>query len=373
MKVVICPDSFKESATALEASLAIQRGFSKVYKDTVFEIIPLADGGEGTSEVLTNSLNGIFNNISVTGPMFTKTNAKYGFIKNEKLAIIEVAEAMGLHLVKKEDRNPMIATSYGVGEMILDAVNNGAKKIIIGLGGSSTNDCGVGMLSALGAKFFDCNNELIKIDGYVLDKITSVNIDEVFKNLNGVQLEIACDVKNPLIGETGATMVYGRQKGATDEMLIQLENGATNFYNVFKTKLNIDLNIEGAGASGGLGAAFFLLNGTMVNGIDLVLKYTNFENRIKNANYIFTGEGAIDHQTAFGKTISQVAKLGKENNIPVIVLAGKIADDLDNLYDLGVTSIFGIVDGVKSLEQALSDGIKSIEKTTFNIAKMLNK
>ncbi len=373
MKVVICPDSFKESATALDASFAIKKGFEKVYPNTEFEIIPLADGGEGTSEVLTNSLNGEFRYVDVIGPMYKKTNAKYGLIKKDNIAILEVAEAVGLHLIKKEERNPMHATSYGVGEMILDAINNGVKNIVIGLGGSSTNDCGVGMLYALGAKFYDSNNKEIEVNDYILNKISNVNLDEVYNKLNNVTFEVACDVKNPLIGLNGATKIYGRQKGATDDMIDLLEDGMTNFYNIIKSKLNIDLNIESAGAAGGLGAAFLLLKAKMLPGIDLVLNYTNFEERIKNANYIFTGEGAIDHQTAFGKTISSVAKLGKKNNIPVIVLAGKVADDLDNLYDIGVTSIFGIVDGVKSLEQALKDGVKSIEKTTYNIAKIIKK
>lgn len=373
MKVVICPDSFKESATALEASQAAQKGFQRVFVDASFELIPLADGGEGTSEVLTNSLNGKFMEVSVSDPLNNKINAKYGFINDQKLGIIEVAEAIGLHLIKPEQRNPMITTSYGVGELINDAIKNKANKILIGIGGSSTNDCGVGMLSALGAKFYDKNNLEIKVEGYILDKIESINIDNVLNKLQGVKLEIACDVKNPLFGEDGASKVYAKQKGATPEMIDILEEGVKNFHRVVKKDLGVDLNVESSGASGALGAAFILLNSNLVPGIDLVLKYTNFKEKIKNADLIITGEGAIDHQTAFGKTISQVSKHGKDNNIPVIVLAGRVADDLDNLYEIGVTAIFGIVDGAKSLDQALKDGIKSIEKTSFNIAKLIER
>lgn len=373
MKVVICPDSFKESATALEASQAVQKGFQRVFVDASFELIPLADGGEGTSEVLTKSLNGKFMEVSVSDPLNNKRNAKYGFINDQKLGIIEVAEAIGLHLIKPEQRNPMITTSYGVGELINDAIKNKASKILIGIGGSSTNDCGVGMLSALGAKFYDKNNLEIKVEGYILDKIESINIDNVLNKLQGVKLEIACDVKNPLFGEDGASKVYAKQKGATPEMIDILEEGVKNFHRVVKKDLGVDLNVESSGASGALGAAFILLNSNLVPGIDLVLKYTNFKEKIKNADLIITGEGAIDHQTAFGKTISQVSKHGKDNNIPVIVLAGRVADDLDNLYEIGVTAIFGIVDGAKSLDQALKDGIKSIEKTSFNIAKLIER
>jgi glycerate kinase len=367
-KIVIAPDSFKESLTAKEAADAIKEGLSKALTDCSFEIIPMADGGEGTSEVITQANDGQMNEVEVTGPLGGKVKGKFGYIEKDKLAVIEVAEACGLHLVQREERNPEITTTYGVGELIKAALDKGAENIIIGLGGSATNDGGFGMLQALGVSGKDINNYEIKFGGAALTKLNSIdfeNLDERIKNCN---IRVACDVENPLVGDFGATKTFGCQKGASLGQLDILEKSLTHYGNLVKEATGIDVNnINKAGAAGGLGAAFMMLNAKLEKGIDMVLECTHFEEKAKDADYIFTGEGSIDAQTKFGKTISGIAKVAKKYNIPLIALGGRVTDDANELYDIGVTSLFCIMDSVKTLNEALEDGYKATVKTCENI------
>lgn len=372
VKFVIAPDSFKESLDAFEASNAIKEGIQKIFKNAEFELIPMADGGEGTSEVIINAQNGEFRKVKVTGPLGEEIEAKYGYILKEKKAVIEVAAACGLNLVEKEKRNPLYTTTYGVGEMIIDALNNGVEHFIIGLGGTSTNDGGLGMLQALGAKAYDYNGNEIGRGGKELVKVERLDLLSLDSRLKDVNIEVACDVENPLIGDHGATRTFAPQKGADSNILEQLEIGMTNYAEVIKKTYNLDVaNMPKAGAAGGLGGAFLLLGCKLIKGIDLVLKHTKFEEKIKDANYIFTGEGSVDSQTQYGKTIAGIANIVKRYNIPIIVLAGKVGDDIEELYDLGITSVFGIVDRPKILEEALKDGYDSLKKTSENIARLL--
>ncbi|MRY42863.1 glycerate kinase, partial [Parabacteroides distasonis] len=314
-KIVIAPDSFKESLTAKEASQAIKEGLSKGIKNCSFEIIPMADGGEGTSEVIAEANNGEMNEVEVTGPLGNKVKGKFAYIEKDKLAVIEVAEACGLHLVPREDRNPEITTTYGVGELIKAALDKGAENIIIGLGGSATNDGGFGMLQALGAMGKDIDNNEIKFGGAELAKLKSISFENLDERIKSCNIRVACDVENPLVGDFGATKTFGPQKGANAEQLESLEKDLTHYGNLVKQATGLDVNnTNKAGAAGGLGAAFMMLNAKLEKGIDMVLKYTHFEERAKDADYIFTGEGSIDDQTKFGKTISGIAKISSKYN-----------------------------------------------------------
>ncbi|WP_238883149.1 glycerate kinase [Clostridium sp. YIM B02551] len=372
LKIVIAPDSFKESIDAFNAAEAIKEGFIKVFPEADYEVIPMADGGEGTSEVIINALNGEFIDANITGPLGNIIESKFGYINEEDKAVIEIAAACGLALVPLEKRNPLNTTSFGVGEMILKALDKGAKRILIGLGGSSTNDGGLGMLVALGAKVYDNEGNTIKGYGQELIKVNNIDFTSIDKRIYEVNIEVACDVENPLIGEKGATYTFGPQKGATTQIMQELELGMKNYSNKIKASAGIDIgNIPKAGAAGGLGAAFMLIGGNMKKGIDIVLENIKFEERIKNADYIITGEGSIDSQTKYGKTVAGIAKMAKVNNIPVIVEAGRVSDYISELYEMGVTAIFGIIDEPKTLEEALLDGYNSLRKESENIARLL--
>lgn len=372
LKFVIAPDSFKESVSGFEASLAMKSGIKSILKDAEFDLIPMADGGEGTSEVIVNAQKGEFRKIIVKGPLGEKIEARYGWLIKEKKAIIEVAEACGLHLVEKSKRNPMNTTTVGVGEMILDALDKGVDHLIIGLGGSSTNDGGLGMLQALGVIALGADGTELGLGGKELIKIHKLDISKMDSRLKKISIEVACDVQNPFVGEKGATKIFGPQKGAKGEIADELELGMINFAKVLEEAFDIDIsNIPKTGAAGGLGGAFFLLNGSLIRGVDLVIKHTKFEERIKDADFIITGEGSIDSQTKYGKTIVGIAHIAKKYNIPIIVLAGKVGDDIEELYSMGVTSVFGIVDKPKNLEEALKDGYNSIKKASENIARLI--
>ena len=373
MKFIVAPDSYKESLSAFDAANAIKEGIERVYKSAEFQLIPMADGGEGTLEVLTNAGEGILKSVEVKGPLGEAIEAKYGYIKKENKAIIEVASACGLNLVKTEKRNPLFTTSYGVGELILDALNNGVQHFIIGLGGSATNDGGFGMLKALGAKAYNEQGEDIGLGGKELINIKKLDMSTLDRRLKDVVFEVACDVDNPFVGENGATRTFGPQKGAVGSINDELEKGMINFAKVIKETVRVDIsNLPKAGAAGGLGGAFLLLGSNLVKGIEIVLKHTKFEEKIKDADFIFTGEGSIDDQTKHGKTISGIAKVAKKYNIPVIVLAGKVGDGIEELYDMGVTAVFGIVDRPKGLEEALEDGYESLKKTAENVGRLIN-
>ncbi|MBU3161534.1 glycerate kinase [Clostridium frigoris] len=372
LKFVIAPDSFKESVSGFEASEAIKSGLKSIFSDAQFDIIPMADGGEGTSEVIVNAQKGEFRKIIVTGPLGEKREAKYGWLQEEKKAIIEVAEACGLNLVEPSKRNPLYTTTFGVGEMILDALNKGVEHLIIGLGGSSTNDGGLGMLQALGIIAIDIEGNELGLGGKELIKLHKLDISKIDNRIKKISIEVACDVQNPFVGVRGATRIFGPQKGANGDIEDELELGMVNFAKIIVETFGIDIsNIPKSGAAGGLGGAFILLNGSLLRGVDLVLKHTRFEERIKDADFIITGEGSIDAQTKYGKTISGIAQIAKKYKIPTIVLAGMVGDNIEELYSMGVTSVFGIVDKPKSLEDALRDGYNSIKKTSENIGRLI--
>lgn len=373
-KYVVAPDSFKESMTAKEVCDAMEKGIKKA--DSAAEVIkvPMADGGEGTVDSLVDATNGQRITVEVTGPLGNKISAYYGILGNGTTAVIEMAKASGLEIVEKDKRNPMITTTFGTGELIKDALDHNVKEIIIGLGGSSTNDGGSGMAQALGAKLLDQNNHQIPFGGGNLDKLDKIDISNLDSRLRDVKIILASDVTNPLIGKDGASRVFGPQKGATPEMVEKLENNLQHYAKIIKRDLNKDVaSVSGAGAAGGLGAGLMAFTTCeMRRGVDLAIEVTKLEEKISEADYVFTGEGGTDFQTKFGKTPYGVAKLGKKYHKPVISLAGYLGEGIDSLYSEGFTAIFGIIPGACDLPTALKNGPSNVARTTENIVRLLN-
>ena len=373
-KYVVAPDSFKESMTAKEVCDAMVKGIKKA--DSAAEVIkvPMADGGEGTVDSLVDATNGQRVIVEVTGPLGNKISAYYGILGNGTTAVIEMAKASGLEIVEKKKRNPMITTTFGTGELIRHALDHNVKEIIIGLGGSSTNDGGSGMAQALGAKLLDQNNNQISFGGGNLDKLDKIDISNLDSRLQDVKIILASDVTNPLIGKDGASRVFGPQKGATPEMVEKLENNLQHYAKIIKRDLNKDVaSVSGAGAAGGLGAGLMAFTTCkMRQGVDIAIEVTKLEEKVKSADYVFTGEGGTDFQTKFGKTPYGVAKLGKKYHKPVISLAGYLGEGIDSLYSEGFTAIFGIIPGACDLSTALKNGPSNVARTTENIVRLLN-
>ncbi|WP_027631474.1 glycerate kinase [Clostridium hydrogeniformans] len=373
MKFVLAPDSFKESMKAIEVAEAMEKGIKKVLNNAQCIKVPMADGGEGTTHALVHSTNGILEKIKVLGPLGKEVEGEIGILGEGKVAIIEMASASGLELLSKEERNPMITTTFGTGQLIKAALDKGVEKILIGIGGSATNDGGTGMLKALGAKFMDEEGKELPLGGGELLKLKHIDISGLDKRIKDVDIEVACDVTNPLTGEKGAAYVFAPQKGADKNMVKILDEGLKVYSNIIKETLNKDIeNVEGAGAAGGLGAGLMaFLDANLKKGIDMVIEYTGLEEKIKDCDFVFTGEGSIDSQTIYGKTPIGVAKLAKKYNKPVIAFAGKIGEGVENLYDNGINSIIGILPEICTLEEALKDGNKNMEKAAENIARII--
>jgi glycerate kinase len=368
MKVVIASDSFKGSATSLDVASAIERGIHKADKSVETVKFPVSDGGEGLIEVI-NSLEGYYKvEIEVNDPLFNKIKASY--VRNEDTAFIEMAIASGLPLVPNEKRNPLYTTTYGTGELIKHALDNGIKNLVIGIGGSATNDGGIGMLSALGAKFYDENSELIKPIGLNIAKITNYDLSSLDKNLSTSQISVACDVDNPLCGINGASYIYGPQKGADQETVEFLDKSLENFSKlVNKEKEALE---PGSGAAGGLGFALkAFLNAELTSGIGLVLTAIGFEQAVSNADLVITGEGKIDGQSKRGKVPVGVAKLAKKWGVPVIALAGDIGKGTEALYDLGIDGIVSTTSRAMPLEEAMKNSLSLTEDEAFRLWKIL--
>lgn len=353
MKVVVAVDSFKGSMTSMEAGLAVKEGVLKAHPDAEVVIKPLADGGEGTTDALIEGLNGERIDVTVTGPYKRPVNAYYGYLKESNTAIMEMAAAAGITLEPEKD--PMIATTYGVGEMILDAIGRGIRNFIIGIGGSATNDGGIGMLKALGFQFLDKDGNDTGEGGQALAKIASVKPSDKTELLSECKFEIACDVTNPLCGPNGATYVYGPQKGVTDETAPILDAAMENYAKVTASVTGEDhINTEGAGAAGGLGFAFVSwLNGELTPGIQLILNAVHLEEDMKDADVAVTGEGRLDFQTAMGKAPVGVAKLAKKYGAVTMAFAGSVTKEASACNEAGIDAFFPIVRGICSLDEAM--------------------
>lgn len=372
MKVIIAPDSFKESIDALGVANAIEKGFRKVFPDVDIVKIPMADGGEGTVQSIISVTNGKIMRKNVTGPLGETVEAYFGILGDRQTAIIEMAAASGLHLVPKEKRNPLWMTTKGTGELILAAVEAGATKIIIGLGGSATNDGGMGMAKALGIKFLDDDGKEIGDGGGNLSKLAKIDVSNMDPRLQNLKILVACDVESPLIGENGASRIFGPQKGASPSMIQQLDENLAHYAEIIKRDIGKDVaHLPGSGAAGGLGAGLIaFLNAELKSGVELVLEATNFKEQLKDAELVITGEGKIDSQTIYGKTPIGVAKLAKESGVPVIAIAGNLSHDFEVVYDYGIDALFSIVPGVTTIEEALSKAAMNIENTATNIARL---
>ena len=377
MKVVAAVDSFKGSMTSLEVAAAFEKGVKKVYKDAEFIKIPLADGGEGTVKALIDNLDGKMVNIKVKDPLMRDIDSFYGISGDGKTAVIEMAAASGLPLLSPDERNPLKATTFGTGELIKDALEKGCREFIIGIGGSATNDAGTGMLSALGYIFLDENGNELEPNGENLINIKSFKDDKVMKEVSEAKFLIACDVDNPFYGTNGAAHVYGKQKGATGDIIKILDDGMRNFSNVIEKIKKTDIsNISGSGAAGGLGGAFTaFFNSELKPGIDIITEKIELENKINGSDYVITGEGRIDFQSAMGKTPSGVAKLAKKYGIPVIAIGGSVDDEIGNIYDCGITAAFSIIDSPMTLGEAMDtkNAQRLVEKTAEQIFRLIKQ
>ncbi|HYK74030.1 MAG TPA: glycerate kinase [Pseudoneobacillus sp.] len=370
MKIVIEPDSFKESLSALEAANAIESGFKEIFPDAEYKKLPMADGGEGTVQSLVDATGGRIIEKVVTGPLGDPVQAFFGLLGDGQTAVIEMAAASGLHLVPIEKRNPLITTTRGTGELILAALDLGVTHFIIGIGGSATNDGGAGMFQALGGRLLNKNGEEIGPGGGALSELASIDISSLDDRLSVAKIEVACDVDNPLTGPKGASAVYGPQKGATPEFVQQLDANLNHYANILENELGKSFrDIPGAGAAGGLGAGLIaFLSADLKRGVDILLEAVQFEDHVKDATLVITGEGRIDSQTIYGKTPIGVAKASKKYDVPVIGIAGSITHDSHVVFEHGIDALYSIVPGVVTLPEAFEHAEIFMKQTARNIA-----
>ncbi|MBN1862062.1 MAG: glycerate kinase [Dehalococcoidales bacterium] len=354
MKVVIAPQGFKGNLSALQVSQAIDQGIRRALPEVVTSLVPMADGGEGTTQALVDARGGSLVAAAVTGPMGESVVAHWGFLGDGATAVIEMAAASGLGLVPPEKRNPLLATTYGTGELIRHALDKGCRKFIIGIGGSATNDGGAGMAQALGAKLLDAGGKQIAFGGGALAELARIDVTALDPRLADCDILLACDVDNPLCGPGGASAVYGPQKGATREMVARLDSALSRYADVIERDLGIDIrNVPGSGAAGGLGAGLMVfLKVKTQPGVEIVIRATGLVEHLKDASLVFTGEGRIDGQTACGKTAVGVARRAKEFGVPVIVIVGEIGAGYQTVYQQGVDTVFSIAPGPISLSRS---------------------
>jgi len=375
MKIVIAPDSFKGSLTAKQAAGAIYAGVKRVFPDADYEVVPMADGGEGTVQSLVDATNGHFKTAEVLNPLGEPVSAEYGFLGDGQTAVIEMAAASGIQFVNETTKNPLITTTYGTGQLMLDAMHHGAKEIIIGIGGSATTDGGQGMAEALGVKFLTAAGTPIARGGGGLADLATIDTSGLDPLVKTTTVRIASDVTNPLVGAKGSAAVFGPQKGATPAMVATLDANLTHYAAVINQTLGRNLaEFPGAGAAGGLGAGLLAFTQSqMESGIEIVVRETRLKERARNADLAFTGEGAIDFQTQYGKTpmgTAQAVKMASPQ-AKVIGLAGNVGEGIDQLYELGIDAIFGILPGVVDLSTAIQTGEANLTRTAENIARVI--
>lgn len=364
MKIILAPDKFKNSLTGLEFCNAVEEGIRKITSDIEITRLPLADGGDGTIEVVNYYLKGNIINVLVNNPFFEPIKATYLYAEATKTAFIEMAEASGIKLLKKEQFDCKNATTFGTGEMIVDAIEKGASSIILGIGGSATNDCGIGMATALGYQFLDKNNNLVNPIGANLSKIVSIDTTKTHTNLSEVTFKIACDVTNPLYGKNGAAYVYAAQKGANTNDIKNLDLGLRDFSKIIDSVFDIDSQaIKGAGAAGGMGiASKVFLNGTLEPGIQLIKNLAQFDDKIKNADWIITGEGKLDIQTMSGKTIQGVLSSANVQKIKVAAFCGTIDLEENSIENLGIKYADAVMKYANNLEDAMQNSAEYLKK-----------
>ena len=373
MKFVIAPDKYKGSLTAFEFCNAVEEGLNMALEKTEIIKMPLADGGDGTIDVVKHYLKGDIVKVKVNDPLFRLIEAEYLFSEEKKVAYIEMAEASGYKLLKKEELNCMHTTSLGTGELVRDAISKGAKEIFLGIGGSATNDGGMGMATAMGYAFLDKEGNSLTPIGSNLDKVKKIVKPDKTILPSDCKIKVACDVTNPFYGRNGAAHVYGPQKGASKEEVAILDNGLKNFAQVMASNFNVDLqNIPGAGAAGGMGGgAKIFLDAHLAPGIELIKEISGFDKAIKGANWIITGEGKLDDQTLSGKTISGIIKSAKNQNIPVAALCGSVNISVNTQKELGLDYAVSIVKGISDLEEAIASSYTNLVHAAYNFASVL--
>ena len=355
MKAVVAIDSLKGSLSSMEAGNAIAEGIYRADAEAKVEVRPLADGGEGTVDALVQGMNGSLRKVRVTGPLGDKVDAAYGIIEEAKMAVIEMSAAAGITLVPDEKKNPLFTTTYGVGEMIRDAIEKGCRKFVVGIGGSATNDGGIGMLQALGYDFLNSKGNAVPYGAKGLEDLAEIRKEYVLPELAQCEFKVACDVTNPLCGPLGASAVYGPQKGATPEMVREMDQWLADYAKLAANcSERADAEHPGTGAAGGLGFAFLTFtNAVLESGIKIVLEETKLEQYIQDADIVITGEGRLDGQTAMGKAPVGVAKLAGKYKIPVLAFAGSVTKDARKCDEEGIHAFFPILRGITTLEDAM--------------------
>jgi glycerate kinase len=373
MKVVIAPDSFKDSLTARQVANAIAAGLQDIMPNTECLCVPVADGGEGTMSALVDATGGTRHQEQVTGPLGLPVEAEFGLLGDGVTAVIEMATASGIELVPQEQRNPMVATSFGTGELVSAALDMGVESVIVAIGGSATNDGGIGMMTALGARFLDVNGEPVAPNGEGLLELASVDVADMDPRLAQTRFVCACDVDNPLTGEKGASAVFGPQKGATTEMIKALDAGMHRYAAAIKSTMAVDVETQpGAGAAGGMGAALMaFMQAELRPGIQIVLEAVELEAKLDGADLVITGEGRIDGQTIHGKTPVGVSRMAQKRGIPTIALAGALGDGCSELRTAGIQGCFSVLSKPCSLDDALANAEQNVRYTAQNLAGVL--
>lgn len=373
MKIVIAPDSYKESLSALEVATAIESGFREIFPTAEYVKLPVADGGEGTVEAMVAATCGRIVNVAVKGPLGEAVEGFYGLSGDEQCAFIEMAAASGLELVPAAQRDPLVTTSWGTGELIRHALDSGVKHIIIGIGGSATNDGGAGMVQALGAKLLDKQGQQIGPGGAALETLASIDVRELDKRLADCRIEVACDVTNPLTGKEGASAIFGPQKGATPKMIARLDQALGHYAKLIARDLDVEvLNLAGGGAAGGMGAGLFAFCGAELRrGIEIVTEALSLDAHVADAHLVITGEGRIDSQTINGKVPVGVASVAKRYNVPVIGIAGSLTADVGVVHDHGIDAVFSVIYKICSLDDALANAGENVRMAARNIAAVL--
>ncbi|ELQ6063883.1 glycerate kinase [Cronobacter sakazakii] len=371
-KIVIAPDSFKESLSAMDVAKAIEAGFREIYPQAHYVCVPMADGGEGTVEAMVAATGGQIITTPVTAPLGNKVDGFFGLLGDGETAVVEMAAASGLHLVPTAQRDPRITTSYGTGELILAALERGVKAIIIGIGGSATNDGGAGMMQALGARFLDGEGRELAPGGAALARLERLDLSALDPRLAQVSVTAACDVDNPLCGEKGASAVFGPQKGATPAMVTELDAALRRFGEQLEAATGkAIISAPGAGAAGGMGAALLgMLNAELRPGIEIVIESLGLAQAVRDADLVITGEGRLDSQSIHGKTPVGVARVAKQFQRPVVAIAGSLTPDYQIVHEHGIDAAFSVIDRIVTLQEALDDAERNLRVTARNVAAL---
>ena len=373
MKIVIAPDSYKESLSALEVAQAVEAGFRQVFPDADYVLVPVADGGEGTVDAMVAATGGRKEIVTVTGPLGEPVEAFYGLTGDGETAVIEMAAASGLMLVPAAARDPLRTSSRGTGELIRAALDAGARRFIVGIGGSATNDGGAGMVQALGARLLDADGRDVEGSGGGLARLERIDVSALDPRLKECRIEVACDVDNPLTGPRGASAVFGPQKGATPEMVQVLDANLARFARIVERDLGVAVDqVPGAGAAGGMGAAMLAFFGaTLKPGIEIVTAAVDLDAHVRDADLVITGEGRIDFQTVHGKTPIGVARVAKRHGKPVIGIAGSLGANVGVVHEHGIDAVFSVLSKPCTLDEALRDAAANVELTARNVAAVL--